>query len=104
MRELRQTVNVWRGRGGPSQLERSDKSSEIDALTFTDIDGRTHRFDEALIDTYADGILVLHRGRIIYERYFGALEPHLQHSCQSITKSYAGTLAAALVHEGFSTT
>ncbi|MER9128126.1 beta-lactamase family protein, partial [Mesorhizobium sp. M0959] len=53
-----------------------------------------------LFDTYADGIVVLHRGRIVYERYFGALEPHLPHSCYSVTKSYAGTLAAAFVHEG----
>lgn len=42
----------------------------------------------------------LHRGRIVYERYFGALEQHLPHSCHSVTKSYAGTLAAAFVHEG----
>ncbi|RWI71971.1 serine hydrolase [Mesorhizobium sp.] len=100
MRELRPTVQVWRGRGGSSQLEVSNRSTEVDALTFVDMDGRSNRFDEALFDTYTDGILVLHRGRVIYERYFGALEPHVQHSCQSITKSYAGTLAAALVHEG----
>lgn len=45
-------------------------------------------------------ILVLYRGRIVYERYFGPLEPHLSHACHSITKSYANTLAAAFVHEG----
>lgn len=100
MRELVATVNVWRGRGGSSPLDRSDKAADIDALTFDDSDGRTRRFDEALYDTYADGILVLHRGRIVYERYFGALEPHLPHLCQSVTKSYAGTLAAAFVDEG----
>lgn len=43
---------------------------------------------------------MLHRGRIVYERYFGALEPHLPHMCHSVTKSYAGTLTAAFVHEG----
>ncbi|MGR4932692.1 serine hydrolase domain-containing protein [Bradyrhizobium sp. CAR08] len=100
MRELVATVNVWRGRGMPSQFERSDKSAQIDALKFADMDGRTRRFDEALFDTYTDGILVLHRGRIVYERYFGALEPHLPHACYSVTKSYAGTLAATFVHEG----
>src|SRR5206468_9061858 len=71
-----------------------------DALAFTDRNGRTRRFDEALFDTYADGIVVLHRGRIVYERYFGALEPHLPHACMSVTKSYTGTLTAAFVHEG----
>lgn len=97
--EFRTSVKVWRGQGGPSQFEHCDKSSDIHALTFVDADGRRRRFDQALFDTYADGFLVLHRGRIVYERYFGALEPHVPHSCQSITKSYAGTLTAALVHE-----
>ncbi|WP_353812399.1 serine hydrolase domain-containing protein [Mesorhizobium sp.] len=39
-------------------------------------------------------------GRIVYERYFGPLEPHLPHACHPVTKSYVGTLAAAFVHEG----
>ncbi|CCV10458.1 serine hydrolase [Mesorhizobium sp. STM 4661] len=100
MRELTATVNVWRGPGAPSHFQRQDRTNEIDALAFTDANGRPRRFEEALFDTYADGMVVLHRGRIVYERYFGALEPQLPHACHSVTKSYAGTLAAAFVHEG----
>ncbi|HUR89366.1 MAG TPA: serine hydrolase [Ramlibacter sp.] len=100
MRELASTANVWRGAGAPSRLERGDRTRDIDALVFTDMNGRERRFDDALFDTYTDGIAVLHRGRIVYERYFGALEAHVPHSCFSITKSYAATLAAAFVHEG----
>lgn len=100
VRELAATLNVWRGRSGPSTLDRSDRAAEIDALTFTDMNGRSCRFEESLYDTYTDGIVVLHRGRIAYERYFGALDPHLPHACHSITKSYASTLTAAFVHEG----
>lgn len=100
MRELAATVNVWHGPGAPSNFDRHDRTSEIDALGFADTNGRLCRFEEALTDTYADGIVVLHRGRVVYERYFGALEPHLPHACHSATKSYAGTLAAAFVHEG----
>ena len=99
MRELAATANVWRGPHPPSILERGEKTSDIDALAFTDMNGRARRFDEALFDTYTDGIVVLHRGRIVYERYLGALEAHLPHSCFSITKSYAATLTAAFVHE-----
>lgn len=101
MRELVPTVNVWRGEGpaqpfGPGDL----KEDAIDALAFTDLQGRQRRWDASLPDTYTDGILVLHRGRRIYERYFGALQAHIPHSCFSITKSYAATLCAILVHEG----
>ncbi|MGX9147938.1 serine hydrolase domain-containing protein [Mesorhizobium sp. 128a] len=100
MRELTPTVNVRRRRGGPSPLDRSDKFTDLGAVTFADQDARTWRIDDALFDTYTDGILVLHRGRVVYERYFGALEPHLPHACHSVTKSYAGTMTAAFVHEG----
>lgn len=100
MRELTATVNVWRGPGAPSHFERHLRTSDIEALAFTDANGRSRGFEEALFDTYTDGIVILHRGRIVYERYFGALEPHLPHACHSVTKSYAGTLAAAFVHEG----
>jgi CubicO group peptidase (beta-lactamase class C family) len=46
------------------------------------------------------GIGVLHRGRIVYERYFGALAPHQQHIAMSVTKSFTGVLAGMLVAEG----
>ncbi len=101
MRELVPTVNVWRGAGPASTLgpAGSDESA-IDSLAFTDMHGRARRWDASLPDTYTDGILVLHRGRRVYERYFGALAAHVPHSCFSITKSYAATLCATLVHEG----
>lgn len=102
MRELMPTVNVWRGEGPAGSFGDAAgiAPSAIDALAFTDLNGRSRRWDESLHDTYTDGILVLYRGRRVYERYFGALQPHIPHSCFSITKSYAATLAAALVHEG----
>jgi hypothetical protein len=40
------------------------------------------------------------KGKVVYERYFGALEPAKQHSAMSVTKSFVGTLAAMLVDEG----
>ncbi len=106
MRELVPTVAVWRGsgpksdlgvaaRGGPGKID----SGTIDALAFDDLSGRRHSWAESLARTYTDGIIVLHRGVNVYERYFGALQPHRPHACFSITKSYAATLAATLIHE-----
>ncbi|MBX3589002.1 MAG: serine hydrolase domain-containing protein [Ramlibacter sp.] len=102
MRELAPTVNVWRGEAPPSALGHAHAADEsaIDALTFTDMDGRERTWAQSLHDTYTDGMLVLHKGRRIYERYLGALRPELPHACFSITKSYVATLAATLVHEG----
>ena len=100
MRELVATVNVWRGDGAPSALPEALRTDAVEALVFQDLQGRKRAWIDSLHDTYTDGIVVLHRGRRVYERYFGILKPQVPHSCFSITKSYAATLAASLVHEG----
>ena len=102
IRELVPTATVWRGGGAPSDLGTvpHDAEAAIDELVFTDLDGASHTWPDSLVRTYTDGILVLHRGVRVYERYFGALEPHRPHLCFSVTKSYAATLAAMLLHEG----
>jgi len=101
VRELVPTVAVWRGAGAASDLGTAPRDVEaaIDALTFDDLEGRPHSWPQSLSRTYADGILVLHRGALVYERYFGALERQRPHLCFSITKSYAATLAATLLYE-----
>jgi CubicO group peptidase (beta-lactamase class C family) len=98
LRQLVPTINVWRGPGPASVLERDEQDlGKVKAVT---MDGRSITFDEALALTYADGIVVLHRGRIVFERYFGVLEPHRQHIAMSVTKSFTGVLAGMLVAEG----
>ena len=102
MRELVPTVNVPRGAGVPGAMGEASPAgmARIAALKFSDLQGRERSWEDSLLDTYTDGIVVLHRGRLLYERYFGELQAHVPHSCFSITKSYAATLAASLVHEG----
>ncbi|HKN08282.1 MAG TPA: serine hydrolase [Pseudomonadota bacterium] len=102
MRELVPTVNVWRGKGRGRAFGAPAASdwAAIEEMTFEDLDGRRRSWTESLTDTYTDGIAVLHRGRLVYERYQGALRAELPHACFSITKSYAGTLAAMLIHDG----
>jgi CubicO group peptidase (beta-lactamase class C family) len=102
MRELAPTARIWRGADEPSDLGlvTRDAESAVEGLSFVDLGGNRMNWSESLQRTYTDGILIMHRGRRIYERYFGALTPHGLHACFSITKSYAATLAASLVHEG----
>jgi CubicO group peptidase (beta-lactamase class C family) len=98
IRQLVPTVGVWRGPGPASVLPRSEQG--LGNVKLTTMDGRPITFDQALAETYADGIVVLHRGRIVFERYFGVLEPHKQHIAMSVTKSFTGVLAGILVAEG----
>ena len=98
IRQLVPTVNVWRGAGPVSVLPRAEQ--DIGASASVTMDGRPMTFERMLEETYADGIAVLHRGKLIYERYFGALKPHKPHISMSVTKSFTGTLAAMLIGEG----
>jgi CubicO group peptidase (beta-lactamase class C family) len=98
IRQLVPTVNVWRGAGPASVLPREEH--DIGASASVTMDGRPMTFSRMLAETYADGIAVLHRGKLIYERYFGALKPHKPHIAMSVTKSFTGTLAGMLVAEG----
>jgi CubicO group peptidase (beta-lactamase class C family) len=98
MRQLVPTRGVWRGPGPASPLPRDEQP--LGTLKLTTMDGRAITLDTALAETYADGIAILHRGRIVFERYFGALKPHQQHIAMSVTKSFTGALAGLLVANG----
>ena len=99
-RQLMPTVNVSRGLGAPTALPQALRK-DIDTLRFTPLDAKTPMtWDASLAATYTDGILVLHRGRVVYERYFGVLKDDGQHGAMSVTKSVVGTLGAMLVAEG----
>lgn len=98
VRQLMPTAAVWRGRGAPSALPHAPR--DIGQVPYTDANGQRHTFAEMLALTYTDGILVMHKGKVIYEKYFGALDDHTQHIAMSVTKSFVGTLAAMLAAEG----
>jgi len=98
-RQLMPTVNVSRGLGESSLLEHQP-SNEIDALTFVPLGGgEPMTWQQSLQANYTDGIIIVHRGKLVYERYFGVLKPEGQHAAMSITKTFTGTLAALLVAE-----
>ena len=100
MRELVPTTTVSRGSGAVAVLPRALRA-DLDAVTFHPL-GRadTMTWAQSLDANYTDGIVVLHRGQIVYERYFGVLTPEKPHLVFSVTKSLVGTLAATLIAEG----
>lgn len=99
-RQLMPTVGVSRGPGAAAPLpQRLD--AEIDALPFTPLNTRTRMtWAQSLQANYTDGIIVLHDGVVVYERYAGCLQPDGQHGAMSVTKSITGLLGEMLVAEG----
>ena len=101
MREFMPTVGVERLNSTPVHCFEYCLDPNIDNLTFTPTGTTdTLTFVESLPLNYTDGILILHRGKIIYERYFGELTPERVHAVMSVTKSLTGTLASVLAVEG----
>lgn len=99
-RQFGPTVAVARGSSPIHLLPRAERS-DIDAVSFTPIGASAPMtWKQSLAANYTDGIVILHKGRIAYERYFGVTKPETQHIAFSVTKSFAGTVAASLVAEG----
>lgn len=100
MRQFMPTVEVSRGLDNAQPLPYAlDK--HIDDIQFTPLNSdKPIRFKESLGLNYTDGLIVLHRGKVVYEQYFGELSEDKQHAAMSVTKSITGLLAAVLVAEG----
>lgn len=99
-RELTPTKAVRNGTDGADKLPVA-LDPGIDAVNFTPMGSdRKMTWDQAFDVNYTDGILVLHRGRIVYERYGGCMDENSLHGVMSVSKSLTGLVAETLVAEG----
>ena len=100
MREFAPTVNVSRGLEASSPLD-YELDAGIDTIPFIPW-GETEEmtWEASLFKNYTDGMLIMHRGKVIYEKYFGELSEDQVHAVMSVSKTFTGTLAAILVAEG----
>ncbi len=100
-RELLPTEQVSRGIDAPVPLQYDLDEAAIDALSFNPVGSQeTMTWQGSLAANYSDGVLILHKGMIVYERYFGCLDEAGKHGAMSMTKSMTGLLAEILVAEG----
>jgi CubicO group peptidase (beta-lactamase class C family) len=107
LREFLPTEEISRGLGAPVPLdyptppEFAELRAQIDALTFMPMNGTEEMtWEESLYANYTDGMLIIHKGQVVYERYFGCLEEDGKHAIMSMTKSITGLLGEILVAEG----
>ncbi len=100
LRELLPTEQVSRGLGAPVPLNYA-LDPDIDAVSFTPLGSNdSMTWEESLAANYTDGMLIIHRGQVVYERFFGCLDQAGKHAAMSMTKSMTGLLAEILIAEG----
>lgn len=100
IRELLPTKTISRGGDTPSTLTYS-LDANIDNLSFTPLlSEQTMTWEAALEANYTDGVIVLHKGSVVYQYFSGHLSETGQHAAMSMTKSIVGLLAQILIAEG----
>ena len=74
--------------------------AEIDAIAVNAPGEPAMNWPQMLKDTHTDAIVVLHRGRIVEERYFNGMKASTAHLMFSASKAMTGLMAATLIQEG----
>jgi CubicO group peptidase (beta-lactamase class C family) len=74
----------------PAALERLRIAANGKALTL----------EQTLEATSTDGLVVLHKGAIVLERYFNGMTQRSPHILMSVSKSLLGLIAGVLVGQG----
>lgn len=95
---LNRTADVWRGNNPATQFKTN--LQDLSAVTYKNMAGAQFTFEDMVELSYTDGIIILHQGQVIYERYLNGMQPHSLHAWASGSKSMTGTLAALLANEG----
>lgn len=98
MRELGPTVNVWHGELGVKPLKAELK--DLGGVSFSDDKESPTTIADWQKNTFTDGLLVLHKGKIVYEKRYSGMRPEQPHSLWSVTKSFTGLLATMMIAEG----
>ena len=104
LREFLPTEEISRGLGAPVPLDYfspadfDDLQQKIDAIEFTPMGSdEPMTWEQSLYENYTDGMLIIHKNKVVYERYFGCLQEDAKHAAMSMTKSITGLLAEVLV-------
>jgi CubicO group peptidase (beta-lactamase class C family) len=96
--DILKTERIARGHGPARHF--GDARQDIGGITFTDVDGATRTVAEMLERTWTDGFVIIHDGKLVYERYMNGMNAATLHLSQSVVKSFTSTLIGILVGQG----
>jgi len=80
--------------------EIANDPANVRPLPAAPVDERKLPLGDFLEATDTDGLVILRRGRLVFERYANGMTPHTPHILMSVTKSMLGLLAGILAGRG----
>lgn len=98
VREFIPTACIHRGPGPVSVFERRPR--DVPGVRFVLPGGAERTVGLWLDESFTDGFLLIHEGRIVAEHYFDGMRPQTTHLLQSVSKSIVGTAAGILAGRG----
>lgn len=93
-------TQISHGAGEASALPTSTSDVDFSALTMADDRGRSVSFSQWQDSTFTDALLIMHKGQIVYERYYTNMDDSRRHALWSGSKSLVGALATDLIQSG----
>jgi len=67
---------------------------------FYELDGKTYNLEESLDYFKSDGLIVLHKGDLLYESYWQGNSKDTPHISWSVAKSFLSALIGIAYHDG----
>ena len=97
VREIVPSADVANSPGDVWQLESQPRN--LSSFSFKH-GGETYSLDRLIADTDTDGLAILHRGKVIYERYANGMTSNTPHILMSVSKSLTSIVAGILIDQG----
>jgi CubicO group peptidase (beta-lactamase class C family) len=97
LREILPTAEVWRGDGPVAEFARCPQN--LGAIRFSSARGDISVAD-FLDNSCTDGFIVLHHGKVVFERYMNGMTERSLHLSQSVAKSFCGALVGIAAAAG----
>jgi len=92
--------NRWAFHHVRELIPSADIASDPRRIRELPLEKRTLELDAFLRDTDTDGIAILHRGKLVFERYANGMTDQTPHILMSVSKSMLGLLCEILAEKG----
>jgi len=98
VREIIPTADIPHDPASARELKSAPQ--ELDRISATMAGGKSTSFGQFLDESSTDGIVILHKGVLVFERYGNGMTARSPHILMSVSKSMLGLVAGVLAGEG----